>query len=58
MICGAVKRENVHVAPLTSFLHMLPDFGVDGTQGQIARCLRALKEGLDALREFWYFVQL
>ncbi|KAG8783397.1 hypothetical protein FRC15_005267 [Serendipita sp. 397] len=54
MVCGAVKRENVHVEPLTPFLPMFPGFGTEGRLMQLTHCLRALKEGTDKLREFWY----
>ena len=58
MVCGAIKRGNVHVEPLTPLLPMFPEFGVEGRPAQIAHCLRALKQGLDTLTEFWYFAQL
>jgi hypothetical protein len=58
MVCGAVKRENVHVEPLTPFLPMFPGFGIEGCPVQLAHCLRALKQGLDTLKKFWYFAQL
>lgn len=54
MVCGAIKRENAHVEPLTPLLPMFPGLGIEGRPVQIARCPRALKEGLDALRQFWY----
>ncbi|PVG00116.1 hypothetical protein CPB86DRAFT_782982 [Serendipita vermifera] len=53
MVCGAAKRENVHVEPLTPLLPMFPGLGIESRPVQIAHCLRALKEGLDALRDFW-----
>lgn len=53
MVCGAIKHENVHVEPLTPLLPMFPEFSIQGRSGQLAHCLRALREGLDALREFW-----
>ncbi|KAG8824328.1 hypothetical protein FRC18_010548 [Serendipita sp. 400] len=53
MVCGAVKRKNVHVEPLTPLLPMFPGFGTEGRVMQLAHCLRALKEGTDKLREFW-----
>jgi hypothetical protein len=53
MVCGAVKRENVHVAPLTPLLPMFPESGITGHPVQLAHCLRALKEGLDTLQQFW-----
>lgn len=53
MVCGAIKRENAHVEPLTPLLPMFPGLGIEGRPVQIARCPRALKEGLDALRQFW-----
>jgi hypothetical protein len=53
MVCGAVKRENVHVEPLSEFLPMLPGVGIKGRPIQLAHCLRALKQGLDELRGFW-----
>lgn len=54
MVCGAVKRkENVHVQPLTTFIPMFPDYGIEGHQVQLAYCLQALKAGLDALQTFW-----
>ncbi len=53
MVCGAVKRENVHVEPLTSLLPMFPGYGIEGHQVQLANCFQALKQGLDALQEFW-----
>jgi len=53
MVCGAVKRENVHVEPLTSLLPMLPGYGIVGRPIQLAHCLRALKQGLDVLKRFW-----
>jgi hypothetical protein len=57
MVCGAIKLEELHVEPLTPLLPMLPGFGITGRPYQIAYCLRALKEGLDALQEFWYVTQ-
>ncbi|PVG00171.1 hypothetical protein CPB86DRAFT_755649 [Serendipita vermifera] len=53
MVCGAIKHENAHVEPLTPLLPMFPGFGIEGRPVQIAYCLRALKDGLDALRGFW-----
>jgi len=53
MVCGAVKRKNVHVEPLTPFLPMFPGYGVEGHTVQLAKCLGALKQGLDALHTFW-----
>ena len=53
MVCGAVIRKNVHVEPLTTFIPMFPEYGIEGRQSQLAHCLRALKQGLDALRKFW-----
>jgi hypothetical protein len=58
MVCGAIKHKNAHVEPLTPLLPMFPGFDIDGRPFQIAHCLRALKQGLDALKEFWYFAQL
>jgi hypothetical protein len=58
MVCGAIKREDVHVEPLTPLLPMFPGFGIEGRPVQIAHCLRALKQGLDILKEFWYFARL
>ncbi|PVF91268.1 hypothetical protein CPB86DRAFT_366083 [Serendipita vermifera] len=53
MVCGAVKREQVHVEPLTMLIPMLPGFGIQGRPIQLAYCLQALKQGLDELRRFW-----
>ena len=53
MVCGAVKRENAHVEPLTPLLPMFPGYGIEGRPVQLAHCLRALKEGLDSLKNFW-----
>ena len=53
MVCGAVKRDNVHVEPLTPFLPMLPGCGIEGRRVQLANCLRALKQGLGTLQNFW-----
>ena len=50
MVCGAVKRESVQ---LTTLIPMFPDYGIEGHQVQLAYCLQALKEGLDALKTFW-----
>jgi hypothetical protein len=55
MVCGAVKREQVHAEPLTPFLPMLPGFGIQGRPIQLAYCLQALRQGLDELRGFWLF---
>jgi hypothetical protein len=53
MVCGGVKCEHVHVEPLTPLLPMFPGYGIEGCPAQIAYCLRALKEGLGALQQFW-----
>ncbi|KAG8776178.1 hypothetical protein FRC16_004601 [Serendipita sp. 398] len=53
MICGAIYHENAHIEPLTPLLPMFPEIGIEGRPAKIAHCLRALKEGLDAIQEFW-----
>jgi len=53
MVCGGVKREKVHVEPLTPLLPMFPGYGTKGRPVQLAYCLQALKRGLDALKKFW-----
>ena len=53
MVCGAVKREHAQVEPLTPLLAMLPGYGIEGRQVQLAYCLQALKQGLDTLQTFW-----
>ena len=52
MVRGAVKPENAHVEPLTLYLPILPGYGIEARPVQLAHCLRALKQGLDALQTF------
>ena len=56
MVCGAVKRKNIHVQPLTTLIPMFPDYCIEGHQVQLTYCLQALKEGLNAPQTFGKFL--